>query len=109
METKTKTKTEQEPWPSPSTPEKIENFWTRRIFDVLVGRRIVSVRYMTDTEARKFGWQRRPVIIELDNGERFCPALLEDSEGENLDIGEGANLYFFKDGEQWPLLDKRED
>lgn len=99
------TKTEQEPWPSPSTPEKIENFWTRKAFDSLVGRRILSVRYMTDAEARAFGWKHRPLVIELDNGERLCPALLDDT-AQGDEIGEGGNLFYLNtDKMPLPWLD----
>lgn len=80
-----------------TTTEKIENFWAKQAYKLLVGKRIISVRYMTDAEAREFGWDHRPLVVELDSGEVFCPA----STSEATD---GGALYF-KDEDTMPRLE----
>jgi hypothetical protein len=57
----------------------IEDRWTKRSADLLVGRRIVSVEYMTEEDANEVDWNHRPLIITLDNGLRFYPS--RDDEG----------------------------
>ena len=46
----------------------INVFWTDVAKKVLLNRKIVDVRYMTDDEALDMGWSYRPVVIHLDDG-----------------------------------------
>ena len=57
----------------------IEDRWTKASAELLVGRRIVSVDYMTEDDANEVDWHHRPLIITLDNGLRFYPS--RDDEG----------------------------
>lgn len=53
--------------------------WNAKAKEMLQGRTIVSVRYMTATEMRAHGWSRKAVVMTLDNGARFYPS--SDDEG----------------------------
>lgn len=55
--------------------------WTNRTSVVLVGRKIVKVRYMTKKEAEDCGFLRRAVVIQLDNGVSIFPS--RDDEGND--------------------------
>ncbi len=45
----------------------IEKRWTAYANQHLIGRRIVSVRYMTKEEADGLDWHKRPLVMVLDN------------------------------------------
>ena len=47
----------------------------------LVGKSIVSIRYMNDREMEMFGWYKRPVIILLNDGTFVVPQ--SDDEGND--------------------------
>lgn len=47
----------------------------------LVGKSIISIRYMNDREVEMFGWYKRPVIILLNDGTFIVPQ--SDDEGNN--------------------------
>ena len=43
--------------------------WTEVASDILVGRTIKKVAYLTQKEAEEdFGWDKRPITFTLDNG-----------------------------------------
>ena len=58
-----------------------ETKWLRIAGDQLTGRKIKSVRYMTEKERDEFGWFCRPIVIELDNGHLIWPSA--DDEGND--------------------------
>ena len=58
--------------------------WTGIARDQLLGRKIVSVRYMHRKEMADFGWTNRPVVIELDDGNLVFPA--QDEEGNGAGV-----------------------
>lgn len=60
---------------------ELDAHWTKIAQKQLVGRKIRSVRYMTNEERDQLGWFRRPVIIELDNGHLIWPSA--DDEGND--------------------------
>lgn len=47
----------------------------------LVGKSIVSIRYMNDREMGMFGWDNRPIIILLNDGTFVIPQ--RDDEGND--------------------------
>lgn len=47
----------------------------------LVGKSIVSIRYMNDREMGMFGWDSRPIIILLNDGTFVIPQ--RDDEGND--------------------------
>lgn len=55
--------------------------WTKDVAKLLVGRKIVSVRYMTAAEADQCDFHSRPIVIELDNGIALYP--MADDEGND--------------------------
>jgi len=59
----------------------------------LVGRKITSVRYMTDKEQQSFGWYKKAVVITLDDGSVMFP--MSDDEGNDA----GVIQVFSKEGE----------
>jgi hypothetical protein len=59
----------------------LEKKWTKIAADQLVGRRIVLVRYMKETEAMEMGWGARPIVLVLDDGNLIYPAM--DDEGND--------------------------
>ena len=58
-----------------------EKNWIERSGKVLLGRRILKVRYMTKKEAEEMGWDNRAIVIGLDNGTVIFPSM--DDEGNN--------------------------
>jgi len=58
--------------------------WTGIARDQLLGRKIVSVRYMHRKEMEGFGWTTRPVVIELDDGNLVFPS--QDEEGNGAGV-----------------------
>lgn len=58
-----------------------EKNWIERSEKVLLGRRILKVRYMTQKEAEEMGWENRAIVIGLDNGTVIFPSM--DDEGNN--------------------------
>ena len=53
--------------------------WQKKIEKQLCGRTIVSVRYMTPSEAESSGWYYQPILLILDDGTALCP--MSDCEG----------------------------
>jgi len=60
---------------------KLEKKWTQIATDALVGKRIVSVHYMSEDEANRSGWSKSPVVITLHDGTIIYPSM--DDEGNN--------------------------
>ncbi len=55
----------------------MEAKWTKKAVDLLLGKKIVAVRYMDDAEAERMGWTNRPVVIQLE-GELLIFASSDD-------------------------------
>lgn len=58
--------------------------WRDKAKEILQGRTIQTVRYMTNEEARSWGWSRRAVILILDNGTAIIPSA--DEEGNDAGV-----------------------
>jgi hypothetical protein len=69
--------------------------WTKIAQDMLFGKKITGVRYMSDEEAEQLGWDEKCVVIELDDGNIIYPS--SDDEGNNA----GA---LFTNDEKEPVL-----
>ena len=65
--------------PAEKNPTKIR--WAKDIHKVLVGRKIVEVRYLTDEEKNDMGWFDSPAVLILDDGNWVMP--MADDEGNN--------------------------
>lgn len=55
--------------------------WTQSASELLLNRKIVQVRYMTEGERKDMGWYSRPVAFLLDNGIWVFPSA--DDEGND--------------------------
>ena len=75
--------------------DKAEVIWTRVATDLLVGRRIVRARYMTDSEKEELGWNSSPMILQLDDGNMIYAS--SDNEG----YGAGA---LFNNDDDYPVM-----
>ena len=60
---------------------KIEKQWTDTASKILVGRKIVGVRYMTKAEAKGMDWFSRPIVLILDDRTLIYPS--HDDEGND--------------------------
>ena len=61
-----------------------EDLAVKHLSKRLAGRRIVSVRYMTDDEMRACAWFRRSVVLVLDDGTVLFP--MSDDEGNDAGV-----------------------
>ena len=55
--------------------------WEEDIAKVLVGRKIIAVRYMNEKEIDDHGWTTKALIMVLDNGTAIYPS--RDDEGND--------------------------
>ena len=56
--------------------------WEAIANKILLGRKIVKISWLTEEEADKgFGWHKRPVALELDDGTTIVPQM--DDEGND--------------------------
>ena len=60
---------------------EIEKLWNSKAENLLKGKKIVDVRYMTEKERDMLGWNSRCIIIVLDDGTAFYPS--KDDEGND--------------------------
>lgn len=72
--------------------------WNKIATELLQGRTITAVSYMSETEAESAGFYKRPVAIELDNGLVLFPQM--DDEGNDG----GALVCFNADTKKETLL-----
>jgi hypothetical protein len=75
--------------------ENIELQWTSYARTRLVGKKVKSVRYITQEEQEHMGWYNRPLVIEFDDGSLILPS--RDDEGNDG----GALFGQSKDGKDW--------
>ena len=59
----------------------ITKSWTQRVAEKLVGRKIVKVRYMDEQETEDCGFESRPIVLVLDDGNSIYP--MHDDEGND--------------------------
>ena len=67
--------------------------WNKQAKKVLLGRKIVQVKYVDSEEAKSYMWYKRPISFTLDNGTRLM--VQQDDEGNDG----GALWYGNKEGE----------
>ncbi len=60
---------------------KVTKRWTKIAEDVLLGRRILKVEYMSSKECNEYMWYKRPITFILDNGTRVIAQM--DDEGND--------------------------
>ena len=67
--------------------------WNKQAKKVLLGRKIVQVKYVDSEEAKSYMWYSRPISFTLDDGTRLM--VQQDDEGNDG----GALWYGNKDGQ----------
>lgn len=73
----------------------LDKRWTEIAEKMLVGRKIVSVRYLSKEEQGEMGWYHRGVVIQLDDDNVIFPS--RDDEGNDA----GA---LFTNDKKYPTL-----
>ena len=62
--------------------KELNTRWEETANKILLGRKIVKIHWLTEEEADKgFGWYKRPVTLELDDGTAIIPQC--DDEGND--------------------------
>jgi hypothetical protein len=79
------------------TKQEIEFHCTKKASDVLLGRTIVKVSYLSDSEMKSMGWRKNPVVFVLDDSTLVFPSM--DDEGND-----GGSLFFQKKDEYVDVL-----
>ena len=64
--------------------------WNKRAKKVLLGKKIVQVKYVDSEEAEKYMWYSRPISFTLDDGTRLV--VMRDDEGND-----GGALCYLND------------
>ena len=75
---------------SKSEVEKLNKYLASRENELtikLAGRKIKSVRILSKEEAHGLGWEKRPLVLQLDNGALLYS--MQDDEGND-----GGSLSF---------------
>ena len=80
--------------------KELETFWNKRAKEVLLGKTIVSVNYMTQKDANELGWYKRPIVFKLSDG-MICYLSCDDEGNDG-----GALFFSDKDGkhDELPVL-----
>ena len=60
---------------------ELELKWKKYGEKHLVGRKIVAVNYLQESDAKELGWYSRPILLELDDGTMVFPS--KDDEGND--------------------------
>lgn len=71
--------------------QEVEKRWTKHA-KVLIGKKIKSVRYMSESEAEDLGWYKRPLVIIFEDNSLIYSST--DDEGNDG----GALFGLSKDG-----------
>ena len=55
--------------------------WTKKASELLLGKRIVKVEYMSKKEAEQTGWYSCPILLQLEDGSWLITQ--QDDEGND--------------------------
>ena len=61
--------------------KSVEQYWTDLITKHLVGKKIVAVEYLPEILMEEWGWYKRPITLELDDGTILIAQM--DDEGND--------------------------
>ena len=66
-------------------PSQREAYWTLLAEEHLVGKQIMKVEYITETEAKENGWSKRPIAFQIADktGRASWIVAQMDDEGNN--------------------------
>ena len=64
------------------TEKELNTRWETTANKILLGRKIVKIKWLTEDQAeQEFGWRKRPVLLQLDDGTEIVPQM--DDEGND--------------------------
>ena len=64
------------------TEKELNTRWEATANKILLGRKIVKIKWLTEDQAeQEFGWRKRPVVLQLDDGTEIVPQM--DDEGND--------------------------
>jgi hypothetical protein len=64
------------------TEKELNERWETTANKILLGRKIVKIRWLSKLSAEQdFGWYKRPIILTLDDGSEIIPQM--DDEGND--------------------------
>jgi hypothetical protein len=62
----------------------MEEFWQMKAVEVLQGKTITKVEYISKEVAEKNGWHKRGIMMELNDG--IILTILSDDEGNDMGV-----------------------
>ncbi len=77
-----------------------EDRWTKSAENVLLGKKIIAVEYISEDEAEDMGWHSRPIAFKLDDGTWVVAQC--DDEGNNG----GVLAYSHEDDDKYSMDSK---
>jgi len=80
----------------PKDKEETKARWRAAALKKLVGRKISTVRYLTDAEQEELEWHASTLVIILDDGSFIFPS--QDDEGN------GPGVIFTSHGDDLPVI-----
>ncbi len=60
---------------------KLQEQWSAKVTDALVGRVIKETRYLTETEQDSLGWFCGGIVLFLDNGDYLLASTDDEGNG----------------------------
>jgi hypothetical protein len=74
-----------------------EKYWNDKAKDLLVGKTIKSVRYLTSEECEENMWNKRGLVITLNDGTEIIP-------GSDDEFNDTGVLHYQKKNEDYKCL-----
>ena len=78
---------------------KLKADWTKLAETKLLGRQITRVEYLEVKEAKRLGWNKRPLCLQIDK-EAWIWSIMIDNEGNDA----GSMMYATSDEEEEPIV-----
>ena len=69
-------------------PNNLKQRWANYAQGHFVGKKIVSVRYLTDEEQEGLGWDNSAIVFILDDGTVFFPSQDDEGNGAGAIFGQ---------------------
>ena len=73
------------------SPASTDQRWNKVASDLLAGRTIVGVRYMTTQEAKQLDWKDRALLLALDDGTVLYASQDEEGNGPGALFGRSGD------------------
>ena len=86
------------------TPQETIDHWTSEARNILYGRTITDLRYMTEEEARQWAWYERPLVLVLDDGTELFPSRDDEGNGGGALFGHRGSSDADKAGFGFPVM-----